>query len=134
MHRTGTKHIVRHMQKICRTVVCHIQVNLYILVILLHSRIGTPKELVKMNLSDDPGCGYYQDPSETMLLAFVNCLTVKDVLEGSEGWLQSIVDPHIKLGDFEKKNIGWDSPENIISRVIVVTTQTIYQKRQLGKP
>ena len=29
MHRTGTKHIVRHMQKICRTVVRHIQVHLY---------------------------------------------------------------------------------------------------------
>ena len=29
MHRPGTKHIVRHMQKICRTVVRHIQVHLY---------------------------------------------------------------------------------------------------------
>ena len=29
MHQTGTKHIVRHMQKIHRTVVRHIQVHLY---------------------------------------------------------------------------------------------------------
>ena len=86
-----------------------------------------------MNLSDDPGCAYCQTPYETMLLAFVNCPTVKDFLEGSEGWLQSIVDPHIKLGDNENI-LGWDSPENIISRAIVVTIQIIYQKRQLGKP
>ena len=37
MHQTGTKHIVRHMQKSVRTVVRHIQVHLYYNIISLNS-------------------------------------------------------------------------------------------------
>ena len=49
-----------------------------------------------------------------------------------ETWLQSIVAPHIKLGDVEQF-FGWNSSENFINRTIIATIQTIYKNRKLGK-
>ena len=45
--------------------------------------------------------------------------------------MKDTVDPHIQISDIDKI-FGWDTPDNIISRVIFTAIQTIYQKRQSG--
>ena len=104
----------------------------YILFKLLHSRIVTNKKLVEMNIADDASCVYCKAPLETLLHAFIVCPTVVKFWKEIENWLQTTVDTHIKIGDVDKI-LGWDNPEDITSRTIIATIQTIYQKRQGGK-
>ena len=96
----------------------------YILFKLLHSRIETNKKLVEMNLVDDAYC---KAPLETLLHAFIVCPTVVKFCKEIKNWLQTTVDTHIKIGDVDKF-LGWDNPEDITSRTIIATIQTIYQK------
>ena len=49
-----------------------------------------------------------------------------------EDWLQTTVVLCIEIGGIDKI-FGWDSPDTIVSRVIITAIQTIYQKRQSGK-
>ena len=102
----------------------------YILVKLLHSRIVTNQKLVEKSLVHNPSCPYCNASSETMLHAFINCHTVKDFGKKIEKWLQDIVEPQIEIGVIENF-FGLDTPDNIVSRVIIVAIQVIYQERQL---
>ena len=103
----------------------------YSLFKLLHSRIATNKKTSDIKLIADATCEYSKAPSETIILAFIECpdAAYTSIWKEVEHWLRTLVDPYIKSSDVEKI-FGSKSLNPIINRIIIAIIQTIYKQTE----